>query len=344
MRRPRLLLSLLVGLLLVPWTTNAQSAQARKDSLRQLREDIAIHMDRIHHADSVGDARDAARWRIMLAGFIQPSKRQKLLEEAVAIADSADLLEEELRARTGLMNALRAAGHLRRAYDEAQLVIALTAQREQEEAARYTEIEKWHTDSALTARDSIERDLQQVLKEARHRESHMEAAAEQLFFSLVGVVLTAAAVIIVLLLRSTSRTKRFRYELQALRAEVAELQKPRNTYRPADAAQASAPAPIAVVEVAPSPLRLPDDALATGMFLRSAPERLSTFKEARARGDLEKAVRVVHTLKPLLASIDTDRFAPLCARLVASGAAGGDAWNADADELIAMVEALLAQR
>ncbi|MBL7957125.1 MAG: hypothetical protein JNM49_04130, partial [Flavobacteriales bacterium] len=58
----------------------------------------------------------------------------------------------------------------------------------------------------------------------------------------------------------------------------------------------------------------------------------------------EKAVRVVHTLKPTLVSIDDERFTALCARLVAPGATGTAAWNSDADALSTAIEVLLGMR
>ncbi|MBK8499784.1 MAG: Hpt domain-containing protein [Flavobacteriales bacterium] len=336
----RVLTPLFFALVFVPLAANAQS-RAQRDSLKQV---VIGQRLRMHAMDSIGDPRGSIMARMELAPLVGAAERLRLLEDAAAGAQSAALLEEEILARKQLVEAYASAGKHARALKEAAYVTVLVEARSEEQRLRSIAREDSQRAELVAKRDSSEAAWNEELRKARHRESHMEATAEQWLFCLIGVVLVAFVVIIFILLRSSGRVKRFRSEVQALRAEVAELRKPRNTYRPADAAQASAPAPIAPVEVAPAPLRLPDDALAAGMFLRSAPERLSTFKEARARGDFEKAVRVVHTLKPLLASVDADRFAPLCARLVAPDAAGGDTWNADADTLSSMIEVLLQQR
>lgn len=336
----RILNGLLLVLAFVPLAAQAQS-RARHDSLKQV---ILGHRLRMHAMDSAGDPRGSIVARMELAPLVGAAERLRLLEDAAAGAQSAALLEEEILARRQLAEAYAIAGKHARAHEEAVHVTALVEALSEEHRLRSAAREDSLRAELVAKRDSSEAAWAEELRRARHRESHMEAMAEQWAFSFAAALLLAAAMIIALLLRDSRRARRFRSELHALRAEVAELKKPRNSYRATDEPRAGAAAPATMIDAVPAPLRLPDDALAAGMFLRSAPERLSTFKEARARGDLDKAVRVVHTLKPMLASIDTDRFSPLCARLVAAGAAGGTAWNADADELITMVEALLAQR
>ena len=71
-------------------------------------------------------------------------------------------------------------------------------------------------------------------------------------------------------------------------------------------------------------------------------ERMNTLRDARARGDMDKVVRVVHSLKPQLVSIDADRFAGVCARLVATAASENSAqWNQDLDAFEAGLEQTL---
>jgi HPt (histidine-containing phosphotransfer) domain-containing protein len=66
---------------------------------------------------------------------------------------------------------------------------------------------------------------------------------------------------------------------------------------------------------------------------RRGAERLSTLRDARQRGDHDKVIRVVHSLKPQLVGLDAEYYTALCARLVAQGAPQNGSWNADLDAL-----------
>jgi hypothetical protein len=72
------------------------------------------------------------------------------------------------------------------------------------------------------------------------------------------------------------------------------------------------------------------------------PERLRTLQEARSRGDYEKVVRVLASMRPQLASHDAPRFAARCAGLIAARETVLEAVHApDLDRLIADVELAL---
>ena len=98
---------------------------------------------------------------------------------------------------------------------------------------------------------------------------------------------------------------------------VAPVAPPRtNTLRPTE------PAPIPVQE---APIRGPDnaidadDAVLLSLFRKRMPERLQALKEARSRGDHEKVLRVITSIRPQLVHHDAERFTELCTRLIAAG-------------------------
>lgn len=331
-----------IGLLFIPLLTNAQGA-SRRDSLKQV---IADHRLRMHVADSIGDPKASVRVRLELAPLVGGAEKLQLLLDAAAGAQSAALLEEEVLVRRELADALARSGKSARAFEEAVHVTALVEALAVEQQLRSTAKADSVRADLMAERDSLEGTWQEALEQARHREAHFETTADRWFFTLIGVLCLATLVIVFLSMRARTGIGRVRAELQQLRAEVQELKKPRNTFKsppdPVLPRHDAEPAPPLVEPLAPE-LRLPADELAAGMFLRTAPERLATFKEARLRGDREKAVRVVHTLKPLLVGIDAAHFTPLCARLVAPEALATPAWNADADALETAIATLLAR-
>lgn len=338
MCRPRILLGLLLGLLLIPFTTNAQSAQARMDSLRQMHEDIAAHAARIHYADSTGDAKEAARWRIMLAPMCKRTETLRLYEEAALIADTADLDgDEELRARKGLVALYKAAGNWRKALEEAERVMALDAQFNGREAMQLVHLERMNTSAMVGERDFA---MNTLTVERAKFEAELSLAEERsqrwmLIAASIGVLFLIT--LFVLLYRSGRSNQRIRAELAALRTEVTVLkeQRPANQVRVAPLAVVAHAEPVVSTSVPPvaepAPIA-PVDPVVLAMFRKMAPERLATLREARARGDHDKVVRVVRTLKPQLVAIDKAGFGELCAAISAEGAALDSArWNSDLD-------------
>ena len=155
-----------------------------------------------------------------------------------------------------------------------------------------------------------------------------------------GALIIGAVSCLSLWLGGRGRHRRLAGEVKALRARIDALEQPRNRVREAAPPPPAPiiPVPTERIEEEAPPTVLDPEVLAH--VRKRAPERLATFREARARGDWEKAVRVVHTLKPLLTGLDEARFAPLCARLVAEGEAGTSAWQTNADALEAALDGL----
>ncbi|MBK7383412.1 MAG: hypothetical protein IPI81_08750 [Flavobacteriales bacterium] len=332
---------LLAILLMVPTVAqNRSRSRIVSDSLKVVIADLHAQIER---ADSMHHVKDGIDHRAHLAVLVKPKEAMRLAREAVAMADGAGPVEDAMAARELLAAQLYRTGDHRHAFEEASTVMRMRNELMNDRALESALVLERAVTRSRAEQDSLRSTMQQRVDEAIGREGHMEAAAERWMFFALGVALLAVVLIAILLVSSDRRTKLFRQEMDVVRAEVAELRKPKNTYRQPEVVPSS---PIPSPNAAPQPasLRLPADETLRVMFLRTAPERLRTFREAYARGgDLEKAVWVVHTLKPLLVGVDADHFTGICARLVAPEAAGTAAWESDANALCADIDALIAQ-
>ena len=75
-----------------------------------------------------------------------------------------------------------------------------------------------------------------------------------------------------------------------------------------------------------------EDDMLLALVRRRGEERLLTLRDARIRGDHDKVMRVVHSLKPQLVSLDAPYFSDLCGRLVTTDPnAYPQQWSADLD-------------
>ncbi|MBK6830390.1 MAG: Hpt domain-containing protein [Flavobacteriales bacterium] len=329
--------------MLAPPAAVAQSAQARRDSLKKVVGDLRLRMDA---ADSTGDVRDAIDARLSLASVVKPNEALDLLEDAAAGAQSADLLELEVVVRKRLAEALAKSGKHARAFEEAMHVTALDEVRL---AEQYLFLEA-RTDSALTRtteqRDSLINNWQEELQEARHRESHMEATAERWMFIALGLALALMLMLLIVLVRGSRQNKRTRKEIEALRAEIVAMKEaPKNRMREPAVVRVTE-TPVAVDAVAEAEPIGADtsvmDATLLALFRKRAPERLATLRDARARGDQEKVARVVHTLKPQLVALDENGLGALCIRITVGDASRDPKeLNTDLDLLERSIEQLL---
>ncbi len=284
-------------------------------------------------------ARIESRW--LLAGSERPAKAITALKEAAVLADSSGLAPLELESRERLRDAFAASKDWKHAFEQSLLVQGLTERRDAATASTalhgaFTEVERAHgrADSLAQVLHRERTDMEQtVLRAANETRTWMWVCG--------GALIIGAVSCLSLWLGGRGRHRRLAGEVKALRARIDALEQPRNRVREA---APPPPAPIIPVpterieEAAPTTVLDPE---VLAHVRKRAPERLATFREARARGDWEKAVRVVHTLKPLLTGLDDARFAPLCARLVAQGSVGSSAWQADADALEAALDGLL---
>lgn len=335
--------ALTIPLLLTQLMAAGQSTAHQRDSVRLATNGLR---STIAHLDSSGPSEEAIEARLELAAMLKGKESAKLLEAAALLADSIRNTSLGIASRTALASRLSVLGNHKRAYAEMLRVIQLRDQLDLVNTEQRAKEADERANALQTEHSRLEQGLRIDLEHAQLKASGMQAAAERWVLSAVGLGVAWLITVVVLFMILHRQRKKNRAEIQALRSEIEELKKPRNTFR-----APVAPQPAEVVAPPPAlptgdqrPLRLPDDPMVSGMFLRQAPERLAAFKDARSRGDLEKAVRVVHTLKPTLVSIDDERFTALCARLVAPGATGTAAWNSDADALSTAIEVLLGMR
>lgn len=326
----------------------AQTAAERRDSLERLRSDIAEFNERIALADSAHDAKESARQRIMLAALVKRVQAIKLLQEAALIADTAALPgDEELRARRGLIELYKASGDWRKAFDEAQRTMVLSGQFAAREAMSLVDAERMNTSAMLGERDFA----MNTLAEERAKFEAEAKAAEQRGQRWMWVALGIGALFLITLLlvlwRSGRSNQRIRTELDSLRSEVTTLKEQRvlNRIRIEPPAEVLPVAPIVVSTPVPVPEPAPlaaIDPVVLAMFQKMVPERLATLRDARARGDHEKVVRVVRTLKPQLVAMDAAGFGDLCATITAEGASLiSQRWNSDLDRFERAVERLM---
>lgn len=338
--------AILLFLIATHGSVSAQSA-AVKDSLAQLRVDIEAFKGRIAFADSTQDATESARQRIMLAPLCRRTEALRLYEEAAFIADSADLDgDEELRARQGLVELYKAAGNWRKAFEEAERSMVLGAQFNSREAMQQAHLERMNTSAMVGERDHAVSTLaaERARFDARMGEAEERSRLWMLIAAGIGVLFLLTLVVV--LYRAGRSSKRVRAELSVLRAEVTALKDEASGNRVRVAppvvqhAEPVVAAPITPV-AEPAPIAAVDPVV-LAMFQKMAPERLATLRDARARGDHDKVVRVVRTLKPQLVAIDEATFGDLCAAISADGAAlDAPSWNAAVDRLEAAVARLL---
>lgn len=330
-----------ICLLVIATNVRAQSRAHVADSIKRV---IAEQRLRIHLADSAGDARTSVELRSALAARLKPKEAVKLMEEAVMLADSAGLLDERLSAREELAVHLFRAGDRKGAYERsreaAQGRAELMKDRGRENALLLQRAgERWQAE-----RDSVELVWNARLKTADDRAARAEADADRWMWIAVGAGVLLLFTVLLLVLRSSRAAQRTRKELAALRAEIEVLKPaPKNRLRET----APAPAPIVeappVAEVLPPPAVPEADPLALAFLRKMAPERLGVLRDARARGDHDKVVRVVHTLKPQLVALDAGLFTDLCAAITAKEAVlNTPVWSADVDRFEKAVEQAIA--
>ena len=307
---------------------------AQPVSADSLKTAIAQERIRLAEADTGEDLRAAFDARVGMAALVRAPEAMRLLKEARALADSLDRPDLGAFAQGLLAERLVRRGDHAAALREVALgdsLQRLSGARQQDSllqahAHRLAQVEA-QQDSTARAAFEREKRLAVALREAEQR-------AERWMYAALAAGVLGLVAVLLLLYRAGSTARRRHATIAALREELEAVRKE----RPEQRAAASLQPPYARQSQAPAALQpTVDEAMrpvALGLFRKGAPERLATLRDARQRGDTEKVMRVVATLKPLLTGLDRDRSAALMARLRMPEASDNLAqWNADLDAL-----------
>lgn len=305
------------------------------------KDAIAFIQKQIQRADSAGDERSSVDWRRELMAYCTRVEQEALDAEIWQFVDSVpNLLDEMLAMHLSNASMYRTTGKWKLACEESERAIDLTRRIVERNCDMALQAVRATLQRAISERDSLNRNWELALQDARHRESGMEATAERWFFSALGIGAAWALTVLLFLVSLRRQRNRTHEELEALRTEIAAMKEaPRNRFRDPAPTAAVEPPPVEPPAPAP-PIEAPVavDAAALAIFRRMAPERLEALNDARSRGDHEKVLRVVHTLKPHLEALDPDGLGALCLRIKAMNVVERDV---ELDRLLRGIQVLL---
>lgn len=342
------LLGILVGGLAGP-AVHAQSTPVpvAADTLALLQHAVIV-------ADSTGDAASAIAARLALEPLLTRTKALRPLLEAELLADSSGVpaaLAAQVHQR--LVDAYTGIGEMTKANREWALLAKANDAMAQQELATALETERANAASAQAQlRDSLMGLVRSAEQVHAERVRNMQAQQQLWMYGGIAAGALALVALILLCLVFFGSQRRMRRELKEVKQEVAWLRmvnrkriEEERTAAPAPApALAPAPAPAPAFAPAPAPEQQApinaEDAELFALVKRRGVERLRTLQEARQRGDREKVVRVVHSLKPQLVALDAERYTELCARLV-SPTNDGTTWDSDLDRFEAGMKGLI---
>jgi len=336
---------LLLGVVLVVLSSGMQAQDGRTAPA----DDAIVSIEqRIAAADSAQDVVSGATLRLELVDLVKSYQGLKLLQEAAGLLDSASGSPElALRVHRDLADRYTALKSNEKANREWAEVSRLTEVLRDEAVAAVEKAEflnavaKGRIDSLTTAL-GMQRAASSNAMEAMAAENERRSN-----LSLMAIGAGVLALLLSVLLFGVY-IRRQRAELKELRQEVIWLRmvSKRSTETTVVASSvAIAPPKTELPEVlkplpAPPPLRdgpnvafnPEEDAVLLALVRRRAEERLQTLRDARSRGDVDKVLRVVHSLKPQLVSLDGPYFTELCGRLVTADPRTDPArWAADLD-------------
>lgn len=316
LRRPLSIIALL-GLVFV----QAPGIRAQADSIQAER---ALRRAAIAHADSAGDLAAAFEARLQLAGVATRTEAAGLLQQAASLADSMARPDLGAMAHRLLARRHAAAGQFGPAYAQSVIADSLDRLRELHEAAAAERSFSTERQRLVAGRDSIARLGAERERTMAMAIAELQEKADRWLVLALAMLLLGLLLVVWLLYRAGRATTKLQGTIGELRQELETLKRHRQ-----------APPLRTVTSDAPS--RAVDQAMkpvVEGHFRRTVPERLATLREARRRGDADKVLRVVASLKPQLLAFDADRFGPLIERLRMPGAAAhADQWAADLDAL-----------
>lgn len=339
------LLSFLLGgpILPVASVVRAQSTDASvaADSLAALQQAVV-------NADSSGDAIRAINARLAVEPLLSRTKALRSLLEAELLVDSTDVkpaLAAQVHQR--LVDVYTGMGEMTKANREWALVVKANSAAAEQELAATLEAERARAATAQTQlRDSLAGVLHAIGHAHAERARTMKAQQDLWMYIAIGCGAFAVMVLVTLCVIFFGSQRRMRRDLKELKQEVTwlrmvnrkRIEEERDAVAPVAATAPSVPAPPLP---APAPVTVAaEDEELFELVKRRGVERLRTLQEARQRGDREKVVRVVHSMKPQLVALDAVRYSELCARLVAPSV-DESTWSADLDRFEANVKGLI---
>lgn len=323
--------------------------------------DSTFHWEQaLAEADSAGDRPAAVRARLALAARGSQGKALRLVREALALVDSAGLDPAlGLAAAQRQVELLTAMGMVAAAADAWPELLLYKDAAMRQDAQRSLDAERALMVARIThVNDSLASVMARTRKEAASAAQVLRAGRDRWFYISIAAGALALVALGLLMVLRFGTFRRMRRELAELRQEVTWLRVVHRKHL--EAKVAAAPAPVvpampvsptatpAAEAATPAPAPLPsaaenEDAVLLELVKRRGVERLYTLREARLRGDREKVLRVVRSLKPQLVSLDAAHFTELCDRLV-SGDVASATWSQDLDRFEQGLERLIAGR
>jgi len=324
----------------------AQSRPERNGPPRPTKAAVAAELARI---DSAGDASQSIDARMRIAELLKGKEALILLQDAAVRADSVQDRWRSSEARTKLVDRYRASGDNKRALAEALRIIeserqgrALESEQEAGEVADLIQAHQHELDSLIAVHEQSALASSNELGHARKAIAQREVII--IVVAAIGIVLLLFAIL--LLRRSHRRAMdKLRKEvngsqarISALAQDMQRMARQMEEQRAVPQAIPASEAPTHVVEKeAPA-----HDPMVLALFKRQAPERIAALHAARAAGNHEKVLRVLHSLRPQLDALEPDGLGASCARL-RDMQPSDSGWHAGLEELMAGISALLAR-
>ena len=325
----------------------AKGQDSGTDGSAAAQDPIQLLNARIVAADSLQDAVAGATARLELAALVKPYQALRVTQEAAALLDSADV-DPELarRAHQALVDMYTGLKSLEKANHEWAQVVRLSDELRQNEASA---LEKAQFMNAVASGriDSLTTALHTERASARNATAAMVAEHQRRSNMALMAISGGFVALLLSMLFFFLHIRRLRADIKQLQEEATWLRmvgkKGTEPTVVASSFGATSSAQSELPEVLkPSAPQAPlpptssfnpeEDAILLTLVRRRGEERLQTLRDARSRGDIDKVLRVVHSLKPQLVSLDAHYFTELCGRLVTSDPRTDPGqWSADLD-------------
>lgn len=312
----------------------AQIAARKQRSARiTLAEAVAL-------ADGAADHRMRANVRLAFAQASGGTSADAIeaLEQAALLADSASdrALEREVQRALVLAHATRGSS------DAAALASARAEALTDSIASDLNSARLEAVRSELDSARGAQRDTINTLSNALVRTQQRAEADQERLVMYIGILIGVLAVTLIalaFLLRSLlHRLRKLKADRISAQAQVSQLTariEALERSKPAQAPPAPVPVPPQRPVEAPATAAVNEDEVLSAMFLRMVPEKLETLREARSRGDQDKCVRVLRSMRSWLLHQDAVRFGALFDQL---GGLSGPEHSAQRDALFDQFE------